>query len=899
MPMLIVSDLNLIRSILKTDFDHFHDRVFHSNENDPLTLHLGALKGAKWRSMRNKLSPAFTPTRIKQMFDTISTCTKEFVLELSEYAARGEKVEMKDITSRYSMDVFVNCAFGIDRKSVKNPSVDYVAIAKSFFSLSLKKNFVDLLIYINSNLLNIINIKTTKDDVEKFFIETTESIVKEREANNIVRNDFIDSLIQVRNNPNFDETETRNFNNTNKTKDLSLSILDITAQCFIFFMAGFESSSTTITFCLYELAINPQYQDMVRKEVEEVLEKHGEFNYDFLMDLTFTQQCLKETLRKHPPVPIITRKCTKPYKIPDSDVILEKDTIIVIPIVGVHNDPTIYTDVDKFEPERYSKENCDNRDPLSYLAFGYGPRNCIVDKLKHKSNTSTMIVFFVIICTLLLVLYLYFKKCFTFWKNKNVYTETPTVPFGNFGKVFFHKEDAATEFRRLYLECKKRSLQFCGVYFFSIPMLIVVDVNLIQTMLKADFEYMTDRVFHSSEIEPLTLHLGALRGSKWRTMRNKLSPVFTPTRIKLMFDTINTCTTEFVAQLSALASRGESVELKEIASRYSMDVLVNCAFGIDAKSVKNPNVEYVLIAKSFFNLSLKENLIRLLTFINSDLLTTLKLKTIKPDIEKFFMNTTETIVKDREDNNIVKNDFMHTLIQIKNNTVLEGNETGSVNNLNSTKMSLSIQDIAAQCFVFFMAGFETSSSTITFCLYELALNTRYQDMVRQEVEQTLEKHGGKFNYDVLMDLTFTQQCINEILRKYPPIPIITRKCTKDYKIPSTDVTLEKGTIIVIPLSGLHYDPTVFPNPDEFEPERFSEENCAKRHPLAYLAFGYGPRKCIAYQFGFLEAVLAVSTLIYNFKFKLNPKTKVPLCFNKKYFFIHPEGGVILDLKKIR
>lgn len=84
----------------------------------------------------------------------------------------------------------------------------------------------------------------------------------------------------------------------------------------------------------------------------------------------------------------------------------------------------------------------------------------------------------------------------------------------------------------------------------------------------------------------------------------------------------------------------------------------------------------------------------------------------------------------------------------------------------------------------------------------------------------------------------------ETLRKYPPIPGAPRVCTKDYTIPGTNITVEAGTHFSIPIMGIHHDPEYYPNPEVFDPERFSEENKAKRPPYTHVPFGDGPRICI-------------------------------------------------------
>jgi cytochrome P450 family 6 len=85
---------------------------------------------------------------------------------------------------------------------------------------------------------------------------------------------------------------------------------------------------------------------------------------------------------------------------------------------------------------------------------------------------------------------------------------------------------------------------------------------------------------------------------------------------------------------------------------------------------------------------------------------------------------------------------------------------------------------------------------------------------------------------------------SETLRKYPPAPHLSRECTKTYKIPGTDIVLEKGVLAAIPILALHHDPKYYPDPERFDPERFSEEEKAKRHHYVYLPFGEVPRICI-------------------------------------------------------
>jgi cytochrome P450 family 6 len=84
----------------------------------------------------------------------------------------------------------------------------------------------------------------------------------------------------------------------------------------------------------------------------------------------------------------------------------------------------------------------------------------------------------------------------------------------------------------------------------------------------------------------------------------------------------------------------------------------------------------------------------------------------------------------------------------------------------------------------------------------------------------------------------------ETLRKYPPLPLLDRICLQDYKVPERDLIIEKNTPVYIALLGLHRDPEYYPDPEHYDPERFTEENKRLQTPYTYLPFGDGPHNCI-------------------------------------------------------
>lgn len=141
----------------------------------------------------------------------------------------------------------------------------------------------------------------------------------------------------------------------------------------------------------------------------------------------------------------------------------------------------------------------------------------------------------------------------------------------------------------------------------------------------------------------------------------------------------------------------------------------------------------------------------------------------------------------------------------------------------------------------------------------------------------------------------------ETLRMHPPIGSLIREITTtDYVIPNTEntSTLSKGTKIIVPIYSIQRDEEYFPNPNDFIPERFSAENVAKRHPMAWLPFGDGPRNCISKKFAMMQLRIGLVTMVLNYEFSKCTKTPESITYVKDSFMIAPDGELWLTIKKV-
>lgn len=236
--------------------------------------------------------------------------------------------------------------------------------------------------------------------------------------------------------------------------------------------------------------------------------------------------------------------------------------------------------------------------------------------------------------------------------------------------------------------------------------------------------------------------------------------------------------------------------------------------------------------------------------------------------------------KEREENKIERNDFVQLLLKLR--------ET----------VSLTVDEMAAESFIFFSGGFETSSTTLTFCLWELARNQEIQKRLRREIVDGIKENDGKLTYDLLFNYQYIDMVVKETLRKFPVIPGMLRKCTKEYQIPGTKLIIPEGQKVLIPVYSIQHDPEYYPAPDAFDPERFSPELSKDRNPMTFLAFGEGPHICVGARFGMMQVKVALVKLLTKFEFSVCDQTTIPMKFVTSAPFLAPVGGMWLQVKRL-
>nr|AIC33176.1 CYP6A1 [Solenopsis invicta]QRY28578.1 cytochrome P450 CYP6AS160 [Solenopsis invicta] len=489
------------------------------------------------------------------------------------------------------------------------------------------------------------------------------------------------------------------------------------------------------------------------------------------------------------------------------------------------------------------------------------------------------------IAAVTLALYYFLTSTYDFWKLRGVPGPRPIPGLGNFKDVMLNNISAGDYLTKIYNTYKDEPM--VGIFTRKTPLLIVKDLELIKDVLIKDFTMFADRglpIFEKTE--PLSQHLFSLEPKRWRPLRIRLSPVFTSGKLKEMFSLISKCADHLVVYMEKVADKGEPVECRELSAKYTTDVIGNCAFGIDMNALSDEDSEFRKMGRKAFTLNWAAMLRIRVRQISPRLYGMLGYFLPQTDVTKFFTRVITETMDYREANNIVRNDFVDMLRELKKHP----------DKMSDVELTDSL--IASQAFVFFLAGFETSSTTISHALYELALNEKIQDNLREEINEVYAKYGEDFSYDNIKEMKYLDKVFKETLRKYPPVTFLMRQTMSNYTFEGTKVTLPKDQKVWIPVYAIQRDPNIYPKPDVFDPERFTDEAVQNRHPMSFLPFGDGPRNCIGSRFAIFQTKVGLVKILRHYKVETCEKTPIPYVNNPKAFLLAPVDGLYLKIVKI-
>ncbi|KAF5303272.1 hypothetical protein FQA39_LY10011 [Lamprigera yunnana] len=515
----------------------------------------------------------------------------------------------------------------------------------------------------------------------------------------------------------------------------------------------------------------------------------------------------------------------------------------------------------------------------------------VVYELNSTLSICSKYVVFIFTLVPVVLLYILIIKPFKYWKNKGVVQYSVCANLRDTLLAIISYRPVSESIEKIYNDFSYA--RYCGHYQFSKPMLLIRDLELIKQITVKDFDnFMDHTTFFPEDTEPLWgKNLISLTGDKWRHMRATLSPSFTSSKMKFMFQSMSEYAENFVKFFEE-QSGTITLEMKDIFTRFTNDIIATSAFGINCDSMRNPDNEFYKMGKDLTNFSdLLRQIKIFLLIIMPRLLYKLGLRFISTNVSTFFTTIVKENLKNRETNNIVRSDMVQLLMEARKNT-------NKVYDDGVQRKTLTDEDITAQVLIFFFAGFESVSMLMCFMAHELAVNVDIQERLQSEIDDALIQHEGILSYETLSKLTYMNMVLSG--KKWPVSLVSDRICTEPFTITSTnnseiELHLKKGDLVMIPTFAIHRDSKYYVDPQRFDPERFNDENKYSVPQYGYLPFGLGSRNCIGNRFALMETKLLFFYLLSKFNLVVIDKTRVPLKLANNSFQVTSKDGFWLGL----
>lgn len=502
---------------------------------------------------------------------------------------------------------------------------------------------------------------------------------------------------------------------------------------------------------------------------------------------------------------------------------------------------------------------------------------------------QTFMSLVVLLATLLLINW---YKMVRFWKNHGIKAATPVPLLGNLMAEFKRGTFTVTQ------ENIKKYGKVHGIHMASQPYMVVSDVDMIKQILVKDSHIFTNHTYQETSY-PLENMLTMLEDDHWKHVRNSITPAFSGNKLKQMMSHINRCSDNFVKKMGELCEKGETFNMPDYTNKFTLDVIAATAFGIQLDCQNDDTDPFLL----HINRMKDRNIfIAFLVFMfpwirKVGSAVGLDLNFFPKETLDFFVDIVERAMKGRKDQESSQTDFLQLTTDSLVDDIKkedfgkdEAIKKDARGRLWTTK-GLTKGDIIGNAVVFFIAGNETTASTLSYITYCLATNMDVQEKLIAEIDEVLGE--GEATYEDVNKLQYLDKVIQETMRLYPIAPRTDRICKEACTIKGVDIPAEMG--IMIPISNLQKDPEVWPEPEKFDPERFTEEAKANRNPYYYMPFGMGPRICIGMRLALLEMKVVIASLLQKYKLVTCEKTEIPLKITK--LDQKPENGIHLKLEK--
>ncbi|XP_046449638.1 cytochrome P450 3A14-like [Daphnia pulex] len=484
---------------------------------------------------------------------------------------------------------------------------------------------------------------------------------------------------------------------------------------------------------------------------------------------------------------------------------------------------------------------------------------------------SSPVTWVVSVISLLYILLRYAMSTFNYFSDQGIPGPKPIPIFGNMWGTWKMNLPAYD------LALVKKYGKVFGYFDGPIPNLWITDVEMIKAMYVKDFDHFIDRRSFQMRTKIIRKWLSVMKGQEWKDIRSSVTPAFTTGKIKRMSTLIKDCVDNLCDRVAILTENDGKIDAKMTFSAFTMDVIARCAFGLKLDTLGSKDDPFINNAKFVFNQSTNKTPAVLLPFMYPKLFSALGSFAERLFVTKqlkFFFKLLENVLKERSQSNEKFNDF----IELADEAISEFTKEVDGKTVPMWTREAIDEIVMGQSTLFMLAGFDTTATTLTSTCFQLARNPDVQEKLFQSIVAKMKDYD-EVSHEMVQDVPYLEMVIQEVLRFYPPLIRIERQCTKDYSYDNGRIKIKKDQIITVPTYALHHSEEYYPDPEKFDPERWSPENKANRSPYAYMAFGTGPRNCVGMRFAMEEMKMALCSLVQKFRFFPVEETPVKLQFD--------------------
>lgn len=530
--------------------------------------------------------------------------------------------------------------------------------------------------------------------------------------------------------------------------------------------------------------------------------------------------------------------------------------------------------------------------------------------------SDLIVVISILIPIILIASHSYYKKLHKFWTAKGLSGPKPVPVFGNLLEFF--------KSNRMEIEKRWRTLhgKLYGSFMGHQPYLMVADAEVLRQICVQDFSHFPNHEPNAFLNQYQKNFVFFVQDEHWRRVRSMMTPTFTSSKIKRMFELLQVSSDDLVRcfreQMDASTNTtysAKTINIKDVYSLYTMDSIASCCYGLKLHRSGSTSLKSAASRDEFVRLGLQ--------LLELDVVRFMAIFTIPTRILKWFnfelnpkrrasplARRVKQIIASRRSCTRKFDDYLQILIDAKLGDTLELNEMDTKENhhagltLQSIRedqkqmakeiqdkspvdsnddykrtIQLTDQEILSNAMFMLMVGQETTSTLLTHVTYILAFHQDIQTKLLEEVAAIAiyDRYSNNyhFEYDALTSCQYLDSVVSETLRYLPPVGQIDRVCSRDCWIDKYKVNIEKGTKLSLAYYAIMNDPDYWPEPDKFDPERFMPGRRENIVPGSYCPFGLGPRHCLGMKFSLTETKIALAKIIMNFRLEPAEGTEFP------------------------